>query len=389
MKKHLIVLIQFLIAGTYCAAQNTLPATGNVGIGTTNPSETLDVMGNIRTNRIRAGSSAFSPNSRSSFNSFNTGLSASPSIGWIASDFGANDNTSDRLVIGAGYGGKAVIGVHNYDLTNWGGALLIAPSGGNVGIGALDPNYKLDVAGSINATGQAWFSYGNNNVSGYSWTGAALTTNSIEIVNNNKNDAGSSPTLVFHTYGSGGPQFRLASDGSKVLYLESAFSNSSRNPAPYGGGANSYFSRLHVDGSLSTVGNVGIGTTDTKGYQLAVNGNIRAKEIKVENANWPDYVFAKDYALPSLKETEKHIQEKGHLPGIPSAMEVKNNGVDLGELNAKLLQKIEELTLHLIAKDKQVQHQEKQLTDQQHQMDEMKSDVQKLKDLVGRMTGNH
>ncbi|PYF74209.1 hypothetical protein B0O44_104380 [Pedobacter nutrimenti] len=100
-------------------------------------------------------------------------------------------------------------------------------------------------------------------------------------------------------------------------------------------------------------GNVGIGTTTPK-EKLSVNGNIRAKEIKVETANWPDYVFAKDYALPSLKETEQHIQEKGHLPGIPSAQEVKSNGVDLGELNAKLLKKIEEMTLYIIDLEKRV-----------------------------------
>jgi hypothetical protein len=86
-------------------------------------------------------------------------------------------------------------------------------------------------------------------------------------------------------------------------------------------------------------GNVGVGTPDPKGYKLAVNGKVRAQEIKVEAANWPDYVFAKDYVLPSLKETEKHIQDNGHLPGIPSAAEVKSNGMDLGEMNAKLLQK--------------------------------------------------
>lgn len=94
-------------------------------------------------------------------------------------------------------------------------------------------------------------------------------------------------------------------------------------------------------------GNVGIGTT-TPNAKLSVNGNIRAHEIKVETANWPDYVFSKSYQLPTLQETEKHIKEKGHLPGIPSASEVKANGIDLGEMNAKLLQKIEELTLHLI-----------------------------------------
>ncbi|PYF74190.1 hypothetical protein [Pedobacter nutrimenti] len=119
-------------------------------------------------------------------------------------------------------------------------------------------------------------------------------------------------------------------------------------------------------------GNIGIGTADPKGYKLAVNGKVRAQEIKVETANWPDYVFAKDYQLPSLKETEKHIQEKGHLPGIPSAVDVKDNGVDLGEMNARLLQKIEELTLHLIEKDKQI-------IKQQEQIELIRNDVQVLK----------
>jgi len=102
---------------------------------------------------------------------------------------------------------------------------------------------------------------------------------------------------------------------------------------------------------INSSGNVGIGTALPK-ERLSVNGKIRAHEIKVETANWPDYVFAKDFQLPSLKETEKYINEKGHLPGIPSAEEVKVNGIDLGEMNAKLLQKIEELTLHLIEKEK-------------------------------------
>ncbi|TKC05245.1 hypothetical protein [Pedobacter frigoris] len=106
-----------------------------------------------------------------------------------------------------------------------------------------------------------------------------------------------------------------------------------------------------TDGS----GNVGIGTADTKGDKLAVNGKIRAREIKVENINWPDYVFLPSYKVPTLQEIEKYIKEKGHLPGIPSASEVKANGVDLGDMNAKLLQKIEELTLHLIEKNKQIE----------------------------------
>ena len=101
-------------------------------------------------------------------------------------------------------------------------------------------------------------------------------------------------------------------------------------------------------------GNLGIGTADTRGYRLAVNGKIRAQEIKVEATPWPDYVFSKSYQLPTLQETEKHIKENGKLPGIPSAAEVKANGIDLGEMNAKLLQKIEELTLHVIEQNKKI-----------------------------------
>jgi hypothetical protein len=103
--------------------------------------------------------------------------------------------------------------------------------------------------------------------------------------------------------------------------------------------------------SMLNNGNVGIGTTSPT-ERLSVNGKIRAQEIKVETSGWPDYVFAKDYQLPSLQETEQHIKDKGHLLGIPSAEEVKANGIDLGEMNAKLLKKIEELTLLLIETDK-------------------------------------
>lgn len=107
----------------------------------------------------------------------------------------------------------------------------------------------------------------------------------------------------------------------------------------------------HEIQDMHITGNLGIGISPTE--KLSVNGKIRAHEIKIELTNWPDYVFADDYHLPTLKETEKHIKEKGHLQGIPSAGQVKANGIDLGEMNAKLLQKIEELTLHLIEMKKE------------------------------------
>ncbi|MBC9930466.1 hypothetical protein [Chitinophaga qingshengii] len=96
-------------------------------------------------------------------------------------------------------------------------------------------------------------------------------------------------------------------------------------------------------------GNVGIGTMYPKA-KLAVNGDILAKRVKVTQnaADWPDYVFHPEYKLPSLDSTAAFITTNRHLPGIPSAQQIAENGQDLGEMNRLLLQKIEELTLHMI-----------------------------------------
>ncbi|MCG2617744.1 hypothetical protein LZZ85_25810 [Terrimonas sp. NA20] len=101
-------------------------------------------------------------------------------------------------------------------------------------------------------------------------------------------------------------------------------------------------------------GNVGIGTT-TPTYKLSVNGDIGAKKVKVTQSGWADHVFEKDYTLPTLAEVEQFIQQHKHLPGIPSAKEVEKNGVDLGDTQVLLLQKIEELTLYTIQLQKQVE----------------------------------
>ncbi|WP_405246929.1 fibronectin type III domain-containing protein [Cellulophaga sp. Asnod2-G02] len=108
--------------------------------------------------------------------------------------------------------------------------------------------------------------------------------------------------------------------------------------------------------------NVGIGTTDTQGYRLAVAGNVVAEEVKVAlQVNWPDYVFDKAYNLPSLEQVENHINENGYLIHMPSASEVEENGIQLGEMNAKLLRKIEELTLYTITQEKKIKLLEQQV----------------------------
>lgn len=107
---------------------------------------------------------------------------------------------------------------------------------------------------------------------------------------------------------------------------------------------------LVVDRATS---NVGIGTQNPGNFRLAVNGPIRAKEIVVETG-WSDFVFDPDYKLRSLKDLEVFISEHGHLPDIPSAEEGSGHGVKVGEIESKLLRKVEELTLHLIAMHKRV-----------------------------------
>ncbi|MCC9074319.1 hypothetical protein LNQ49_22250 [Flavobacterium sp. F-65] len=99
-------------------------------------------------------------------------------------------------------------------------------------------------------------------------------------------------------------------------------------------------------------GNVGIGTTTPKN-KLDVKGTIHSQEVKVDMLGWSDFVFKKEYNLPTLAEVEKHINEKGHLENIPNEEEVLKNGINLGEMNAKLLQKIEELTLYMIEMKKE------------------------------------
>jgi hypothetical protein len=107
-------------------------------------------------------------------------------------------------------------------------------------------------------------------------------------------------------------------------------------------------------------GNAGIGTTSPT-EKLSVNGRIRAKEVIVENTNWSDYVFADDYKLQSLTEVEVQIKTNKHLPGVPSAQEVAEKGVSIGDMQAVLLAKIEELTLHQIAQAKHQQAQDERI----------------------------
>ena len=110
--------------------------------------------------------------------------------------------------------------------------------------------------------------------------------------------------------------------------------------------------------TMNPSGRVGIGTSNTP-EQLTVNGGVLAEEVTVKlAANWPDYVFADGYDLPELSEVRAFIDVNGHLEGMPAASQVERDGVRLGQTQAALLEKIEELTLYAIDQDEQIRDQQ-------------------------------
>jgi hypothetical protein len=124
-------------------------------------------------------------------------------------------------------------------------------------------------------------------------------------------------------------------------------------------------------------GNVRIGTKEASGYKLSVTGKIICEELKVQlAANWPDYVFDKKYQLMPINELAQNIEQDKHLPGLPSAAEVKLDGISVGDMQAKLLEKVEQLTLYVI----QLQKQNDELT---------KKDAEIMKLIHKSIDGNH
>ncbi len=154
--------------------------------------------------------------------------------------------------------------------------------------------------------------------------------------------------------------------GASELNRFLRISNSSGTSTPSGikaGGvlvSDDYNYASPAKNDLIIKGKVGIGTafngTNANGYILAVNGKIGTKDVQIEaTANpWPDYVFTSGHKLPSLFELEMYILANKHLPEVPTAKEVNENGYSVSELDAILLKKVEELTLYLIEQQKQI-----------------------------------
>ncbi len=218
------------------------------------------------------------------------------------------------------------------------GSNSIGMSGGYVGIGNFDPKRALHVSGNGTNFGQ-WLE---------------------------NTGTGTSETARF--------SFKTASGGSDARagviewYEGSTFKGDMRMLRT--GGIEIRNSNDVAVFNVNNDGDIYIGNTPQKG-NLWVNGNITSRKVKVTLSGWPDYVFAPYYKLPSLREVAEFIKINSHLPGIPSAKEIEANGLELGESQAALLKKIEELTLYAIQQEEQLRKQQDEISKLQLLVEEL------------------
>ncbi|MEH6305276.1 tail fiber protein [Olivibacter sp. CPCC 100613] len=202
---------------------------------------------------------------------------------------------------------------HNIQSWGHGAETYLTLKNGHFGIGTIDPESKLSVSSITNG----WL------ISSKAMAVEAGQINGIKLLNGYPNDTNKWAGVA-----------AIAEDTHSNYTGLAIYSSAAE--------------RIRIAGN----GNVGIGTSSPKA-KLAVEGNIIAKEIKVTtNIAAPDYVFEPDYKMQSLLEIEKFVKENKHLPEIPSAKQIGEEGLDLAAMNLALLKKVEELTLHLIEKDK-------------------------------------
>ena len=244
--------------------------------------------------------------------------------------------------------------------------ILFMNSSGHVGIGTITPTHKLTISGSgAYNNSEASSIILENSVANKRWQLHALDDGGLQfgdynisttrfLINSDGNvGIGTiTPTHKLTISGKGtynnsrAASFILENSVANKRWQLHALDNGDIQFCDYNTGATRFL--------INSGGNVGIGTINPGAFKLAVNGHIRAKEIKVETG-WSDFVFEDDYNLLSLKDVEQFIKDNRHLPDIPSAKEVEENGVNVGKMESKLLQKIEELTLYIIQQEKRIE----------------------------------
>lgn len=200
---------------------------------------------------------------------------------------------------------------------------------GNVGIGVTNPSSKLFVSGNITTTAKMLFR---------------------------------------KTDGSGTAGFGMSGNAENI-HLEGTALLPHMNGVQDLGSSTYRFNNIYSAGIGRFEGKVVIGTTSNPGsYHLIVEGLIGAKSIRVTTAGWADYVFSPTYSLLSLYETEEFIQKNGHLPNVPSSEEIEKDGFALEEMDAKLMEKVEELTLYMIEQQKQLDRQTEEIAKLREQL---------------------
>lgn len=168
--------------------------------------------------------------------------------------------------------------------------------------------------------------------------------------------------------GNGATSLRIATRGGTTVWTDAVWIRAADN----NGGGN---------------GNVGIGADPGPSYKFAVNGQAIFNKVTVRQFPWPDYVFDSTYRLPGLDSIASYIQYHHHLSNIPSADSVAANGLDLGDNQAALLSKIEELTLYIIAQDKALRDTKTRLTEEHAQLLRTQQDLlQRIDRLERRQT---
>lgn len=333
MKCIVSLVLSFLFC-LHVMAQNKLEPTGNAGIGTTAPVEKLEIsslgLSNIQ---LTHTSDVLAPVGAIKFNMAGTEVGRLEVERTVAS---ARQSVMKFTVKGQSGMIEAMRMYNN----------------GFVGIGETAPDARLTVSGD---SGTYVVKFTQRNVPA---TDASLSvrnaTSATGVFIPNLIGRSSIPGRSFGIYVTGEAEDVLpASDASvAAVILDGRTKTSTRLTTNNVLAVNSAgVNLMQVKGD----GSVGIGTTDTKGYKLAVNGSgIFTKVVVKAYNNWPDFVFEHDYQLPTLGEMEAYVRTHKHLPEIPSAAEVAEKGVDLGEMNQQLLKKVEEQMLYMIEMNKKI-----------------------------------
>jgi len=350
MKKICLTLITIISVCQISFAQNTFPSSGNVGIGTTTPQEPLSIV-------------ATTPSSLGLYRSIASG---NPNLGAAVGqiNFGVFNATSSTELPGAvimgmttenwvpgSSQGSAIVFRTTVNATAALTEAMRIDNTGYLGIGTTTPASKLQVMGSFIASGIR----SNLDPNG----GLSTLPNTL---------ANTGQMLIgWNRLGGNGETDFIANQGPGSMGGFAFFNHDNSNNETLG---------MWIQGS----GNVLIGkkTQVNTAYKLDVNGNVRANQVVV-NTTGADFVFEPAYHLFSLADLKKYIDQNHHLPEIPSAKEMQTNGLNVGDNQIKLLQKVEELTLYLIDKDKQLSDQQKVLIQMQEQLKKQQEEIDQLK----------